>query len=55
MSLNPKLASHAAIDNKIIVICGIYIDVAYDINGIRSNNVNIIPSKQNKDISRWLI
>jgi len=53
IKLNPRLASHAANVSKIILICGRLILTIHDKIGISNTIHNIIPSKQNRDISKW--
>jgi len=52
--LSPSLASHAPKVNIIILIVGSIILVVLIINGIYNTKLNIIPSKQNKDINKWV-
>lgn len=52
---NPRLASHAPIDNKMILIKMDWEDEAIIDMGIRITNANIILSRNRRDISKCLL
>jgi len=54
MSLRPRLASQAPKVSKIMLIVETGILVSVRERGIMATNVNIIPSRENSAMRRWL-
>jgi len=54
INLNPNLASHAPNVSIIILIVGIIILFMLSKVGISSTSLNIMASRHNRDISRWV-